>query len=87
MRPAVRLISVALATAALAPLLTACAQLTDSEVSWCANHEDRVRSAASTLGIENQVEWRRTGGTQQYQFDSMFAEACRAALEKDPTSR
>lgn len=75
-----------LAIMVLLVLLTACAQLTDSEVSWCANHEDLVRSAASALGTENQIEWRRTGGTQQYQFDSMFAEACRAALEKDPTS-
>ncbi len=67
-------------------LLAACAKLTDAEVTWCAYHEDEVRSAARTLGTEDQIEWRRQAGAEQYQFDSTFADACRAALMKDPTA-
>jgi hypothetical protein len=41
---------------------------------------------ARTLGTDDDIEWRQTSGVEQYKFDAKFAEACRTALQKDPTS-
>jgi outer membrane lipoprotein SlyB len=77
--------TVAVLAASLCALtLSGCAQLSQSEATWCAYHEDLVRQVAREMGTEDEIEWRRTAGIEHYRYDSAFAAACRAALESDP---